>query len=408
MSDVADPDAQTNDAPEPKTPEGADVTEPEGADVTVHGDGYEADPGPSPGSLVLASLAVPGLNLTEARHLVTVRATRRLRRRRVALSGVAAVVVVGLAAVLWPRPDPQEINADGDRTTTIAPATTVASVTTVAPVITTIAPTTVAPATTVKPVVTTVPPTTASTVPPNQPMVISAELVGVDGQPIAATNVGDAMMVRVKWSDPDLADPSVVDVHADFRDPLVALAIAGAPRPACAARGGGSSAQVDVPFRFSTPTDLGGSSKVVVEVTACDGAGAFGERHTVEVPINVRSVPDKRAVVLAGTLNGRVNDLAEVLSGGAGAVLAAPRTPALNQVIASDGTTRATVAMIPVTYAGSIIARWSDPTACQRSAQPSEVAAQPETVRVSLDPAPVTCPVQSGSTSSVPSGPTRP
>jgi len=387
----------------------ATVSDPHGsADITVIDDADGDPPEPSPGALVLAGLAVPGLNLTEAHHLVTVRATRRLRRQRVALSGVAAIVVVALAVVLWPHPDPQEINADGDRTTTIAPATTAAPVTTVAPVITTIAPTTVAPVTTAKPVVTTVPPTTTTTIPPNQPMTVSAKIVGVDGQPLTTVNVGDAMMVRVNWTDPDLADPSVVDVHTDFRDPLVALAITGTPRTPCASHGGGASAQVDVPFRFSTPTDLGGSSKVVVEVTACDGAGAFGERHTVEVPVSVKAIPDKRAAVLVGLLDGRVPDAADVLAGGTGALLSARRTPELNQVLASDGATRATVATIAANYAGSLIARWSEPIACQRSAQPSEVAAQPETVKVVLDPAPVTCPVQAGSGASVPPVSIRP
>ena len=381
MSDVTDPEALADpvaDAPGDKP--AASVPTPRGPDGIVvldaadRGDAVEVSDGPTPGALVLAGLAVSGLNLTEAHHLVTVRAIRQLRRRRIALSGLAAVVVVALGIMLWPHPDPQEINADGDRSTTSAPTTTAAPVTTVAPVITTIAPTTVVPVTTAKPVVTTVPPTTTTTIPPNQPMVVSAQLVGLDGQPVSSVTVGAATMVRVDWSDADLADPSTVDV----------------------------------PFRFSTPTDLGGSSKVVVEVTACDGAGAFGERHTVEVPVSVTAIPDQRAAVLVGVLDGRAPDAAEVLAGASGAVLAPRRTPELNQVLASDGATRATVATIPANYAGALVARWSEPSACQKSAQPAEVAAQPQTVKVVLDPSPVSCPAQSGSAASVPPASTRP
>lgn len=415
MSDVTDPEALADpvaDAPGDKP--AASVPTPRGPDGIVvldaadRGDAVEVSDGPTPGALVLAGLAVSGLNLTEAHHLVTVRAIRQLRRRRIALSGLAAVVVVALGIMLWPHPDPQEINADGDRSTTSAPTTTAAPVTTVAPVITTIAPTTVVPVTTAKPVVTTVPPTTTTTIPPNQPMVVSAQLVGLDGQPVSSVTVGAATMVRVDWSDADLADPSTVDVHTDFRDPLLALAITGTPRSPCTAHGGGASGRVDVPFRFSTPTDLGGSSKVVVEVTACDGAGAFGERHTVEVPVSVTAIPDQRAAVLVGVLDGRAPDAAEVLAGASGAVLAPRRTPELNQVLASDGATRATVATIPANYAGALVARWSEPSACQKSAQPAEVAAQPQTVKVVLDPSPVSCPAQSGSAASVPPASTRP
>ncbi|UDY36418.1 hypothetical protein [Dermatobacter hominis] len=364
-------------------------------------DGAEG-PEPSPASVVLAGLAVPGLDLDEARHLVGVRAGRRLRRRRAVLGGVGAVCAVALGVLLWPHPDPEEINADGDRTTTTT--TTIAPATTAPVVVTTVPMTTVPTSTTTGPTLTTVPVTTAppTTVPPNQVMTASATLVDAEGRPTTTPAAGQAVVLQVTWSDPDVVDAAAVGATADFGDPAITLPVAAsAERPPCDGRGTGANGTIAVPFRYATPTAEGASTVIRVEVTACDGNGAYGERQRIDVPVRVAApAPGTRAVVVGGG-DGRSPDAAEVLAA-AGALLTPPRVPDLAQVL-PDGTTRATVATIPTTYSGGMLLRWG--STCQATA--SAVTAGTGTVTTVLVPGLATCPGQAGAVAGTGS-PTRP
>lgn len=348
----------------------------------------------SPGAQVLAGLAVPGLDLDKARHMVDVRAARRLRRRRTVWGAAAAVVLVGIAVWAWPRPDPQELVADGDRDPTTTTTTPVTASSTV-PVLTTVVPTTVPSSTTAAPTVTTVPPTTSTTTAPNQPMAVTAQIVPTPGG--APPRVGETVTVRVNWSDPDLADPATVDVRADFGDPLVTRALSTAARPPCTARGGGAAALVDVPFRYASS----GPRTVQVEVTACDGVGPYGERKVVQVPVQVQAPETGRRAVVIGGGDGRSPDSAAVL---AGVETVARRDPELTQVL-PDGTTRATVAVIDAAYAGPLHLRWGEPpgASCQVTASDQSVTAveppdsrRDHAVGVRLAPGPAACPTQAG------------
>jgi hypothetical protein len=340
--------------------------------------GGTGGPDPSPAAAVLAGLAVVGLDLDEARHLVALRAGRRLRRRRAVLGGVGAVCAVALAVVLWPHPDPEEINADGDRTSTttstIAPATT-------APVVVTTVPVTTVPAsTTTGPTLTTVPITTVptTTVPPNQAMTATAKLVDAEGRDVPAPVVGQTVTLQVSWSDPDVPDPGAVAATADFGDPAITLPVAASDRPACDGPGQGGTGTIAVPFRYATPTAPGAATVIRVEVTACDGNGAYGERHRVDVAVRVAGPAQDRRIVVVGGGDGRSPDAAEVL---AGTEVLGPRTPDLTQVL-PDGITRATVAAIPATYSGPLYLRWG--TSCQVTA--SSIAAGTATITNVLAP----------------------
>ena len=355
------------------------------------------DDGPSPLAAVLAGLAVPGLDMEKARHLVRLRAGRRMRRRRVVLGGVGAVCAVTLAIALWPHPDPEQINADGDRTTTTS-TTTIAPATTVPLVETTIGVTTVAPSTTVPAVVTTVPITTVppTTIPANQAMTASAKLVAAPGQttPISGAVAGQTVYLRIDWSDPDLADAASVEVTTDFRDPEVTLPITAAERPPCGQPGAGASGVVEVPFRYSTPTESNQPRSISIEITACDGNGTYGERQTLDLPVTVTApapapapTNSRRIVVIAGG-DGRSPDAAKVVGQG-GVVLAELREPDLLQVLADDGATRASVAAISATYQGPLYLRWGD-NSCQRAA--TDVSAGSGTVTLPLIPGPSACP----------------
>lgn len=352
----------------------------------------------SPGSQVLAGLAADGLDLDEARHLVDVRAARRLRRRRTAWGAAAAVVLVGAAVWAWPRPDPQELVADGDhdRTTTTS---SVVPATTAAPALTTVAPTTVVATTAPSTVVTTVAPATTTTAAPNQPMVVTAQLVAEpEGRP---PRVGEAVTIRVNWSDPDLADPASVDVRADFGDPLVTRPLNATGRPPCTARGGGAAASVDLPFRYASA----GEHRVQVEATACDGVGPYGERRVLQVPIQVQGPAEGRRAVVIGGGDGRSPDTAAVL---AGVETVGRREPELTQVLPGT-TTRATVAVIDASYAGALFLRWGDPpgASCQVTAADQSIDAGASPVTALLAVGPASCPTQAGAGAGLRS-PTRP
>lgn len=342
----------------------------------------------TPAAAILAGLAVPGLDLDEARHLVTVRSARRIRRRRVVMGSTCAVVAVGLAVLLWPRPDPREINADGERTTTTS--STIAPATTAPPTESTVVVTTVAPTTSVAPTLTTLPVTTlapTTTVPPNQPMAVSARLVDVDGRAIGDPAVAQTVVLEVSWSDADVVDPASVSATADFGDPAVSLPISGTTRPPCDGHGSGATGVIKVPFRYATPTVAGQSTNIRVEVTACDGQGAYGERRTLEVPVRVAAAASGSRAVVIGGGDGRSPDAGEVIDP-AGAVLSPPRVPDLQQVLA-DGSTRATVATVPATQAGRLLLKWG--TACQETQSP--VAPGTESITLALRPGMVSCPL---------------
>jgi hypothetical protein len=362
------------------------------------------EPEPSPGSgddpvatsptaRVLAGLAVPGLDLDEARHLVGARARRRLRRRRGVLGGVGALCAVALAFVLWPRPDPDEIHADRDRspstTVTVAPATTSPVPEPTAPITTVPASSTTTPALTTVPVTAAPPPT----LPANQALIATAWLTATRGgsEPSSHVRAGDTVYLRVRWSDPDVADASAVEVTADFRDPVVALPITGTDRPPCDQPGAGASGEVELPFRYSTPTERG-PLRISVEITACDGAGAYGERHRIDLAVTVDPPPVDRRVVVVGGGDGRSPDAADVLDD-TGSVLAERREPDLLQVLAADGATRATVAAVPAATTGPLVLRWGG--ICQQTVErlgPDTDAA----AALSLQPNLVTCPDQAG------------
>ena len=385
MSGVLDTPAPTGDRADGDTST-------DGSDGAIDGRPAEAPGHESPGAAVLAGLAVPGLDLDEARHLVGVRAARRLRRRRAVLGGAAAFVAVGLAVVLWPQADPQEINADGDRevvTTTTTPPATVP-----APVETTVVVTTVAPTTTAAPVVTTVPTTT---VPPNRTMTVTATLRGTNG----VATAGEAVVLDVAWSDPDLPAGTPVDVVATFGDPLVTRPIVAAGAPPCDAPGPGASGTRQLPFRYATAGQL----TIQVEVTACGGTGAYGELKTVQVPVDVRAPAAGRRVVVVGGGDGRDPDAAEIIAGTE--IVAQRSVPDLVQVL-PDGTTRATVATNSDAFAGDLYLRWGTPpdASCQVTGPPP-LAPGVDPVTALLAPGLVSCD-QAGATTSTSTPSTRP
>ncbi len=341
----------------------------------------------SPTAAILAGLAVPGLDLDEARHLVTMRAGRRIRRRRAVLGSTCAFVAVGLAVLLWPRPDPQEINADGERSTTttsaIAPATTAPSPVTTVPV-TTVAPSTVAPSTVPTVPITTLAPTT--TLPPNQPLTATARLLDAHGRATTTPTAGQTVTLEITWTDPDALDVASVAATTEFGDPAVALPISGSTRPPCDRPGGGANGVITVPFRYATPTPAGASTTIRVEVTACDGHGTYGERRTMDVPVTVGpAAAGSRTLIVAGG-DGRSPDAGEVVDP-SGAVLAPPRLPDLTQVL-PDGSARATVATIASTYSGPLLLRWG--AACQETQSP--VVAGTGSATLPLRPGLVACP----------------
>lgn len=340
--------------------------------------------GPRPVTAVLAGISVADLDLDRIRHLVEVRSRRRLRRRRGLLGGAAVLVAITAAALVWPSPEPQEISADRDQDTSTS---STASTTSEPVAVTTVPVTTVSTvSTSTTAAVTTVVPTiaTTTTVAPNKPMTVQAELLdGTTMAPAAKPVAGRTVVLRVRWSDPDLSDPAVVDVNAEFGDPLLAMPIAAEPRPSCDRAGGGSSALVDIPFRYSSV----GTPTIQVEVTACDGAGLYGERVVQSLPIKVEA-PEAgtRLVVLAGVEGGRSPDAGEVVAGSA---VSGRRTPELPLVLKSDGAP-ATVAPIPATHAGGVLLRWQ-PTVCQPSMSPAIVEPGNTTLRVLLGPTTSSC-----------------
>ncbi|MBS1837679.1 MAG: hypothetical protein JST64_08275 [Actinobacteria bacterium] len=356
----------------------ATLDEADGADATgVVGQ-------PSPVALLLAGLAVDGLDLDRARYAVAVRAARRTRRRRTWMGGTGAVLAVVAVIALWPRTDPAKVViADASTTTTtttIATSTTTGPITTVVP--TTVATTTLAPTLTTVP--TTLPATTTTTLPPNRPMTVSATLATAGGTAVVANTV----TLNVTWSDPDLADPSAVVVTADFGDPLVGLPNASAPRAPCESPGTGASGTTPIAFRYASS----GATTIKVVVSACGGAGPYGEQQTLAVPVQVQPLPLGRRAVVIGGGDGRSPDTAAVL---AGAETVPKRDPELTQVV-PNSTTRATVAAIDATYSGPLQLRWGDPptTSCQVTAPDQSVTAGTAAVRVLLATGLATCPAQ--------------
>lgn len=371
-------------------------------------DGTETSPNapspnaPSPNASVLAGLRVDGLDLDHARRLVAARAARRLRRRHLTLGGLAAALAVALAAVLWPHPQPQHVVA-ADDTTTSTTTTALTTTTSTAVVVTTVAPTTVAPSTTsALPSLTTVPPTAPATTapPPNRPMTVTAQITAPAAdqseKPTTAPLAGDTVWAVVNWSDPDLADPTAVDVRVDFGDQLLTTTDAAAPRPACTAAGAGASGQAKIPFRYSTA----GAATVNVTVTACNGDGPYGERVSAAIALRVGApVAGSRVVVLGGVADGFSGDAADVVVSGTDPI--PPRTPDLHQVFRSVGKPAtdgkpATVALIPSSFAGIVTLRWTTPsTLCQSTIAP---------VQPTTDGATANAPLTAGAPSICPAG----
>ncbi len=381
MSDLTE-HAGTDDRPDEASATGRDSTPNRPWHATeVSASEFSAS---STTAAVLALLSVPHLDTGRIRRLVDVRAGRRLRRRRGLLGVAAAVVTLGITIAVWPRPEPQEISADRDQSTSTSSTTT--TTTTPPADMTTVPVTTMTSVSTTTTAAVTTVPTTAptTTVPPNKPMTVQAELLdGATMVPTSSPVAGQTVVLRVRWNDPDLTDPTLVDVNAEFGDPLVTRPIVATPRPTCERVGGGASAMVDIPFRYSsvnTPT-------IQVEVTACDGAGPFGERITTTVPVKVAApATGSRIVVLAGVEGDRQPDAGEVV---AGASVTPKRTPELPLVLTSDGSP-ATVAPVPATHAGGLLLRWQ-PTVCQPSATPATITAGTETLRVVLGPTSSNC-----------------
>jgi hypothetical protein len=222
--------------------------------------------------------------------------------------------------------------------------------------VTTAPATTVAPTTTAKlPVLTLPPPTiaTTTTLPPNQAMSVTLNVV------TPSVQAGQTAEVQVLWSDQDLADPLGVRTTSVWGDPGLSFAVAADGRPPCESPGVPGSGTVPLNFRYSAP----GTYQVAVQVSACDGVGAYAEDRTLTAQITV-SAPQAgvRAVVLAGDSGGRPLDAATVQfdpDGPAPAVTVGPRTPTLAQVTTAGGAP-ATVVQLPADGAGVVQLSWGD------------------------------------------------
>lgn len=363
---------------------------------SLHGESAAGPSGMSPIAAILAGLAVHGLDIDHAREVVAIRAARRLRRRHTVMACVAVVFGLALTVAVWPRHEPRKVVAADDNTSTTvtseATSTTVAAVTTVPPSIT--SPPTTAPPVSITTVTTTIP-TTTSTAVVVRPLAVTAQLHTGDatGPSTSAAVAGQTVTLRVQWSDPDLADPNAVSVHADFGDPLLALPVSSTTHPPCDTRGNGASGIVDVPFRYSTVDPALGrlDTKVRIEVTSCDGAGAYGKRVTLELPVTVTAPSvGQRIVVLAGAEGGRSPDAAEARTSVA---TYPPRSPDVGAVLAGDGINKATVVVVPSSFAGPMTLRWTTPTGvvCQTTRDPATIPPGSGTVRAMLGPS-STCP----------------
>jgi hypothetical protein len=300
--------------------------------------------GPSPTAAVVAGLAVPGLDLRTARQVVDLRAARRVRFRRAVAGGAAALVVLALGVVLFPRHDPDDVVADGDRTTTTSSTTTTAPPVTAAP--TTLAPvTTVAPTTTVKAAPITLPPTTTApttTLPPVQPITVTGAVGG--------GTAGANYVVTVNWTDPTPgAAPNGVKATVVWGGDVVTT-----PAPSdvpCSPPG--------TPLVLTGRYAQTGKRLVQVELSRCNGTGDSTE---VQIDADVKATPGSYVVLVGGAAGGQSLDAANATAGGA----ALPkRDPDLSQTDTETGQP-VTVLLVPSTYTGPLELRWG--STCQATA----------------------------------------
>lgn len=260
----------------PPLPEDAD-------DAPGSGDATE---GRSAGDAGAAGRGGPPLDLERALAGADARSLRRRRTRHRSLAAVAATAVVALAVpvgvlVLGGDREPLRVDAAAPSSTTAPPTLPSTSVAPLAPAPDTVpvpvptAPPPTAPAATTTTAVTTTAPPPPS-LPPNQPMQAALEVLTPE------VEAGRTATVRLRWSDPDLADPDVrvVDV---WGDPEVFFAFAPAGRPPCEAPGAGGSGTRDLAFRYATP----GTYTMSVVVTSCDGLGGWGERQSLSAQVRV-------------------------------------------------------------------------------------------------------------------------
>lgn len=373
----------------------SDATRSDAAAADAAGDAPGSGTGPSPDdatsatspmTTILAGLAVGGLDVEGARHLASLRATRRLRHRHVMIGGAAVVIALVAAVVLWPRPGPRKVIAADATTTSTSSTSTTSTVaeSTTAP--TTIAPVTTVPGSTITTVATTAAPTT--TLPPPRPMALDVQVFQVseaDGTlvgPVTRVAVGSYVVARVNWADPDLGDPSLVRVGVDFGDQLVTIPVpAGSAQPPCDAPGGGATGRVDSPFRYS----VAATATITVEATTCDATGRYGKRITRTLALTVDPPPaGRRVAVLAGVADSRSGDAGEVVAGPGAPT--PPRVPALRQVLRTDGSP-VTLASMASTYSGTVMLRWATPpVACQSSKDPVQSTVDGATALLTLGP----------------------
>ena len=321
---------------------------------------------------LLAPFVPAGLDVGAARSRVETAAVARRRTRRVLAGSCAALVVVAgcVAVALLGGSDPDDIVADGDRTTERS-TTTVSSTTTVeeieviqvAPTVETIPPlatTTTSPVATTVPVTVAPPPTAAPGPAPNQPLQLSLTVA------TPRVEAGDVARIDVVWHD---ADHGGVTPHLsiDWGDPAVAVLASVPPSSPCDVAGPPAGGTDQVLFRYATP----GVHEVVVTASTCDGRGAYGERVRTTARIEVvdpvggaeRAVV---ALVARPTTDGEppLDDaVAEVVAADSTVTPLADRRPTLAQFTSAGP---ATVLRVPVGATGALRLTWPG-SACTAS-----------------------------------------
>ncbi len=344
---------------------------------TAPEDASPDEPGPDRGVLpstgaVVAGLAVTGLDLTTARQVVDLRARRRVRTRRAVLGGAAAIAVIALAVVLIPRNDPDDVVADGDRTTTTTATTSTLPLVTAPP--TTLAPvTTVAPTTTAKPAPITLPPTTTTipttTVPPIQAITVSSYAV--------AGTAGSNLTLTINWTDPTPgAAPTGVRANVVWGSDVVTTPDTDVP---CTPTG----TPIQVVNRYAKV----GQPLIQVELTRCNGTG---ESAQFRVNADVPAPRTGYVAMVGGAAGGRSPDAATVT---AGTATIEPRTPDLGQTDTNGQPV--TVLTVPAGYSGPLVFRWPDGS-CQQSSPVNPATPLQPTVLLS------TAACQAGTGSTVP------
>lgn len=306
---------------------------------------------------LLDEASVTGLDLDAARSAVDALAggRRRLVRSGVAALAVAALVGVGVLALVG-EDDPDELLADRSErtsTTTSTASTTTTSVTTTSPVAP-IAPPTTTP-TTLAPTTTTA---TTTTVPVNQPLQAEARWVA-DRVP-----AGEVATLEVSWVDPDHSGGEP-EMAVEWGDPAVTALPGAAPGPSCDAPGASGGGVLRRDFRYATP----GTHPVRIVLTTCGGEGAYAERRTVETAVTVDAATiDGSPAVAVVAVAPRTADGLPVLPGLDAALATleptdpssptvdlAPRTPLLVQFGTSGP---ATVLRLPAGAIGTLRLRW--------------------------------------------------